>query len=208
MAGEAAALPWTSYEDYLALERATDQRHEWLDGQAYAMAGGTLTHAELAAAVAAELRSLALTCGCKVYNSDAKVRVLATKLATYPDASMVCGPVATDPADRHAMTNPALLVEVLSDTTEAYDRGDKAAHYRHLPSLKDYVLVSQHTRRIEVYSREGDHWTLRVAEAGGAVPLTALEGALSVDRVYQGVELTEAPTPPAPERSARRTPAA
>jgi Uma2 family endonuclease len=203
MAGEAAALPWTSYADYLALERATDRRHEWLDGQVYAMAGGTLTHAELAAAVAAELRSLALPCGCKVFNSDAKVRVLATGLATYPDASMVCGPVATAPNDSHAMTNPALLVEVLSDGTEAYDRGDKAAHYRRIPSLQDYVFVSQHTRRVEVYSREGDHWTLRVAEAGGSVPLTALDGSLSVDRVYAGVELAEAPSPPTAERSAR-----
>lgn len=195
MAGEAAALPWTAYEDYLALERATDQRHEWLEGQVYAMAGGTLTHAELSAAVAAELRALALPCGCRVYSPDGKVRVLATGLATYPDASVVCGPVVTAPDDPHAMTNPALLVEVLSDGTEAYDRGDKAAHYRHLASLKDYVLVSQHTRRVEVYSRAGDHWTLRVAEAGQSAPLTALDGALSVDRVYAGVTLAEAARP-------------
>jgi len=203
MAGEAAALPWTSYEDYLTLERATDQRHEWLDGQVYAMAGGTLTHAALSSAMQRELGNLALLCGCKVYSSDGKVRVLATGLATYPDASMVCGPIATAPNDPHAMTNPALLVEVLSDGTEAYDRGDKAAHYRRIPSLQDYVFVSQHTRRVEVYSREGDHWTLRVAEAGGSVPLTALDGSLTVDRVYAGVELTEAPPPPDPERSTR-----
>lgn len=191
-----------SYDDYLALERATGVRHEWLDGQVYAMAGGTLTHAELAAAVLRELGNLALLCGCRAFSSDAKVRVLATELATYPDASMVCGPIATDPTDRHAMTNPALLVEVLSENTEKYDRGEKFAHYRRLASLKDYVLVSQHTRRIEVYSREGDHWALRVAEAGGSAPLTALDGALSVDRVYAGVELAEAPAPDA-ERARR-----
>ncbi len=189
MAGGAAHLPWVSYEDYLALEHKADLRHEWLDGRVYAMAGGTLTHAELASAMQRELGNLALACGCRVFSSDAKVRVLATGLATSPDASMVCGAVERDPADANAMTNPAVLVEVLSESTERYDRGEKFAHYRRLPSLRDYVLVSQHTRCGEVYSRQGDHWTLHVAEAGGAAPLTALDGALQVDRVYQGVEL-------------------
>ncbi len=190
MAGEAATHLGISYEDYLALERSSDKRYAWLDGQVYALTGGTLAHAELSAAVAAELRNLALACGCRVFSADAKVRVLATGLATYPDASVVCGPVVCDPADANAMTNPVVLVEVLSDSTEAYDRGDKADHYRRIPSLRDYLLVSQHTARIEIHSREGDHWTLRVAEAGGALPLTALDGALEVDRVYQGVALT------------------
>lgn len=190
MAGDAAALPWMTYSDYLALERTTNQRHEWLDGRAYAMAGGTLLHAELASAFQRELGNLALACGCKVFSADAKVRVLATGLATYPDGSMVCGRVETDAADANAMTNPTLLVEVLSDSTEGYDRGEKWAHYRRIASLKDYVLVSQHTRRIEVFSRDGDHWTLRVAEAGDSLALTALQGAILVDRVYLGVELT------------------
>jgi len=192
MAGEAATLPWTSYEDYLALEQATDQRHEWLDGQVYAMAGGTPGHGELAIAVGAELRGFALACGCRVFSSDVKVRVLATGLVTYPDLSVVCGALQTSPEDRNAVTNPALLVEVLSDGTEKYDRGERFAHYRHLPTLKDYVLVSQHTRRIEVYSREGDHWALRIAEAGQSVALTAMEGSLSIDRVYAGITPDEA----------------
>lgn len=192
MAGEAATALGISYEDYLALERASDQRYAWLDGQVYAMAGGTLAHAELAAAVAAELRSLALACGCRVFSADAKVRVLATGLATYPDASVVCGPVVCDPADPNAMTNPVVLVEVLSDSTEAYDRGDKADHYRRIPSLRDYILVSQRTARMEVHTREGDHWVLRVVEAGGTLPVAALNGRLEVDRVYQGVALTAA----------------
>jgi Uma2 family endonuclease len=190
MAGEAAHLPWVSYEDYLALEREADQRHEWLDGRAYAMAGGTLTHAELASAMQRELGNLALTCGCRVFSSDAKVRVLATGLATYPDASMVCGAVERDPADANAMTNPAVLVEVLSESTERYDRGEKFAHYRRLPSLRDYVLVSQHEPRVEVYSRaDGRRWIYQDAGPGEQVPLTAFEGLFDVDRVYRGVEL-------------------
>ncbi len=190
MTGEATALPWVSYGEYLALERETNQRHEWFDGRVYAMAGGTLPHAELASAMLGELRNLALACGCRVFSSDAKVRVKATGLATYPDGSMVCGRVETDPEDPNAMVNPTLIVEVLSDSNEGYDRGEKWAHYRRIPSLKDYVLISQHTRRIEVFSRDGDHWTLRIAEEGDAVKLTALEGAILVDRVYLGVELT------------------
>jgi Uma2 family endonuclease len=155
-------------------------------------AGAQARHAELATAVAAELRAQALSCGCRVFSADAKVRVLATGLATHPDGSVVCGAVARDPEDDNAMTNPVLLVEVLSDSTERYDRGEKADHYRRIPSLKDDVLVSQHTARIEIHSREGDHWVLRVAGPGGSVPLTAMPGAPAVDRVYQGVELTPA----------------
>jgi Uma2 family endonuclease len=192
MLGEALRVPTISHREYLALERAEDARYEWFDGQVYAMAGGTLAHAELGSAIAAELRAMALSCGCRVFSADAKVRVLATGLATYPDGSVVCGAVTRDPEDENAMTNPVLLVEVLSDSTERYDRGEKADHYRRIPSLKDYVLVSQHTPRVEIHSREGDHWVLRVAGPGESVPLTAMPGALAVDRVYQGVELTPA----------------
>ena len=189
MAGDPRTTPWISYEASLALERETEIRHAWHDGQAFAMAGGTIPHGELASAMQGELRALALSCGCRVFSSDVKVRVVATGLATYPDASVVCGPIERDPEDRNAIANPTLLVEVLSEGTEGFDRGAKARHYRQIPSLKDYVLVSQHERLIEVYSREGDRWVLREAGAGEVVPLTALRAELVVDRVYQGVEL-------------------
>ncbi len=185
-----------SYSEYLELERASGQRYEWLDGAVYAMAGGTLVHGALAAAVLRELGNLALPCGCVPYSSDAKVRVEATGLSTYPDGAVVCGPVEVSPSDRHAMTNPAVLVEVLSDSTEAYDRGEKWAHYRRLASLHDYLLVSQHTQRLELYSREGDHWTLRVAGPGESLALTGFAGTISTDRVYAGLALD--PPPPAP----------
>lgn len=188
--GDAATIPYIDYADYLAIERDTDQRHEWLDGAIYAMAGGTILHGELAAAMIAELRALALPRGCRVATSDVKLRVLATGLATYPDVSVVCGPVAVDPASPHTITNPVLLVEVLSEGTERYDRGEKFAHYRRIPTLRDYVIVSQHRPLIEVYSRDdAGLWILREAEAGGSVPLSALPGALDVDRVYAGIAL-------------------
>lgn len=193
MAGDAALEAHLTYDEYLALERETGQRHEWFNGRVYAMAGGTLAHAALSVAAASELRAIALACGCQVFSADAKVRVLATGLTTYPDASVVCGTVATAPEDANAMTNPSLLVEVLSEGTEAYDRGDKFEHYQQLPSLRDYVLVSQHRPRVEVYSRDGDTWTMRVAGPGQSVPLSAMRGAIEVDRVYAGVALTPSP---------------
>lgn len=198
MAGDAARVERISYDEYLAIERAADVRHEWLDGQIYAMAGGTLTHGALSAAMVSELRNLALGCGCVVFSSDAKVRVAETGLATYPDASVVCGPIETAPGDLHAMRNPSILVEVLSESTEANDRGKKWRHYRQIPSLRHYVLVTQHARSIEVYTREGDHWTLREGGEGEHVALEALGGSISVDRVYAGITL-EAPPPDLPE---------
>ena len=192
--GDAAATNDADYATYLEIERETDQRHEWLDGHAYAMAGGTLIHAALSLAVGSELRTLAVPRGCRVFSSDAKVRVLATGLATYPDASVVCGPLAVDSMDPHAMTNPTMLVEVLSDGTERYDRGEKFEHFRRIPTLRDYVLVSQHKALIEVFSRGDDGlWTLREAGPGQSVPLTGLPGSIEVDRVYGGIELAPSP---------------
>lgn len=197
MAGDAALEAHLSYDDYLTLERDTDRRYEWFDGRAYAMAGGTPEHGNLAMMIGSELVRLALACGCRVFNSDVRVRVTKTGLTTYPDVSAVCGPVERDTRDKNAVTNPTVLVEVLSDATEAYDRGEKFDHYRHLPSLRDYVLVSQHRALVEVYSRDaGDRWVLVIAGAGGVVRLTAMQGTIEVDRVYAGVEL-----PPTPLRS-------
>jgi len=193
--GDAAEQTRIDYASYLALEARSDQKHEWLDGVVYAMAGGTLEHGQLSAALIGELRELASGRGCRVFSSDAKVRVSATGLATYPDASVVCGPIERDPDDRNAMANPAVLVEVLSDGTEAYDRGEKFEHYRRLPSLRDYVLVSQRRPLIEVYSRDAhDRWVLTAVGAGERFTLSALPGDVEVDRVYAGVELL--PTPP------------
>lgn len=197
--GDAAAQPWIDYQTYLTIEREADQRHEWLEGRVYAMAGGSIAHGQLAAQMIGELLRLASACGCRVHTADVKIRVRATGLATYPDASVACGPTELDPDDRNAMANPALLVEVLSDGTEAYDRGDKFAHYRQIPSLRDVVFVSQHEARVEVYSRDqGGRWVLSTANAGERFSLTAMDGSIEVDRVYADVELI-----PAPPRAAR-----
>ena len=142
-----------SFAEYLALERESEIRHEFDSGEILAMAGGTARHSALAARIIMALGTTARR-GCTVFQSDMRVRVLATGRATYPDASMVCGAIEYDPEDaaRTTITNPVLLVEVLSVTTEKGDRGNKWMHYQRIPSLAEYVLVSQDPR-IEVYRR-------------------------------------------------------
>ncbi|WP_437978745.1 Uma2 family endonuclease [Sorangium sp. So ce295] len=181
----ARRIVWTCAE-YLEQERASPTRHEFLNGEIFAMTGGTPEHARLCLSVGAELRAQLRGRPCAVYSADLRVRVQATGLATYPDVSVVCGRLERDLADNDAALNPIVLVEVLSESSEAYDRGQKFAHYRRIPSLREYVLVSQHEQRIEVFHRnEDDSWTLREARAGEGVHLEAIGCALSVDEVYR-----------------------
>jgi Uma2 family endonuclease len=143
-----------SYAEYLAYERDSGLKHEFEDGAIVAMAGGSRRHNALASRVTAALES-AREPGCVAFQSDQRVRVLATGKATYPDASMVCGPIEGDPADPSGatITNPVLIVEVLSPSTEQEDRGNKWQHYQLIPSLAEYVLVSQAEPRVERYRR-------------------------------------------------------
>lgn len=152
-----ASLPQSrhdySFADYLALEQESDEKHEFDAGDVLAMSGGTARHSALAVNVTVALSSTR-TAGCTVFQSDMRVRVVATGRATYPDVSMVCGPIEYDPEDaaRTTITNPVLVVEVLSVTTEKGDRGNKWMHYQRIPSLQEYVLVNQEPR-IEIYRR-------------------------------------------------------
>lgn len=195
--GDAAPQMRIDYASYLALERETDQKHEWLDGLVYARAGANPSHNAITARVIGELGRLLGDRPCNAYTSDQKVRVPATGLATYPDALVVCGAAEFDREDPIAIVNPQLVVEVLSDSTELYDRTEKFGHYQRLASLHDYVLVSQHEVHIEVYSRdEGGRWIYTDGRAGERVGLTSLGGALEVDQVYRNVALD----PPASRR--------
>src|SRR5688572_16708783 len=145
-----------SYADYLAFEDSSNVKHEYLDGQIYGMPGGTPEHAALAATVIGLLFPQLAAGDCRAHSADLRVRILETGLATYPDVSVVCGPRQRDPADANTVTNPTLLVEVLSPTTEEYDRGEKFEHYRRIPSLRQCVLIAHDRREIEVRTRTGD----------------------------------------------------
>jgi Uma2 family endonuclease len=114
-----------------------------------------------------------------------RVRVLATGLATYPDATIVCGPLERDPEDRNAVTNPTLIAEVLSRGTEEYDRGDKFEHYKRIPSLRQYVLVSHREHEIQVWTRgQADAWTSAVVREGEAAHLAAVGAHVDVRDLY------------------------
>ncbi len=175
-----------TFAEYLQQERASDTKHELVNGEIFAMAGGTPEHARLAMSVGARLLSQLSGRPCAVFSADLLIRVRATGLATYPDLSVVCGRLERDPEDANTVVNPIVLVEVLSDSTERYDRGEKFAHYRRIPSLKEYVLVSQQAPRIEVFRRneDGRSWTLHVADVSESVQLTSIGCELAVDEVY------------------------
>ena len=174
-----------TFAEYLAFEASSNVKHEYLDGQIYAMAGGTPDHAALAAAVIGLLFPQLRRGPCRVLDADLRVRVQTTGLATYPDVTVVCGPRELDPDDPHAVTNPTLIVEVLSPSTEDYDRGDKFEHYKRLPSLKQYVLVSHREHRIEVWSRAaGDSWTQAIGGDGDKAGLTSIHASLDIQELY------------------------
>lgn len=175
-----------SWADYLALEAASNVKHEFLDGQIYGMAGGTPEHAALKAAVTGLLFAQIRAGYCRAHDSDLRVRVLATGLATYPDVTIVCGPTDRDPDDINAVTNPTLIVEVLSRSTEAYDRGDKFEHYKNIISLQQYVLVSDSAREIETWTRvaEGE-WVQSIAHEGEQARLSSISALLDVSEVYE-----------------------
>ncbi len=155
-----AASGHVSLEEFLAAEAndPTGVRREWVDGHVYAMAGATPEHGRLCGAVLAELRS-ALRGPCTVRDGSVAIHVPATRAGLRPDASVVCGPIMKTVVERNgkvegeAITNPCIIVEVLSDSTERDDRGWQSRDYRTIPSLEEYVLVSQETRRIEVFRR-------------------------------------------------------
>lgn len=168
------------------MERMSPIRHEWLDGAVWAMAGGTPDHAAIAVNVTTLLSNQLRGRPCRVYGSDLRIRVRATGLGTYPDASVICGKVQLDPDDDTKTTavNPRLVVEVLSPATEAYDRGEKLEHYKKLPSLEEVVLVSHSSRRIEVWRREKRGWRCHRVETGVAT-LQSLDCELSIAEVYR-----------------------
>lgn len=173
-------------EDYLDVEALSpDVKHELVGGEIFAMAGGSVEHAALAMAIGHLLVAHLRGKPCRAYSSDLRLRVREAGVATYADATVVCEPVERDPDSPTHVTNPTVVVEVLSPSTEAYDREDKRVAYQRLGSLREYVLVAQDRRRVEVWRREGDRWVHEVHEAGAVARLPSIELALDVDELYE-----------------------
>jgi len=183
----ASSRPRLSFEEYCQIEAASSVRHEFWDGQVWAMAGGSREHAALAANVVALLATALRGGRCQVHTSDLRIRVPATGLTTYPDVSVICGRAELDPEDRlgHTVTNPILLVEVLSPSTEQYDRSEKLPQYQRIESLRTVVLIGHSEQVIEVWQRpNGGEWILSTHRTG-LVELPSIAATLPVSEVYR-----------------------
>ena len=180
-----------SYDEYLSSLEMSKVKLEYCDGEIYAMAGDTPAHADLAAA-AIHLLSNALIGRCRVSTSDLKVHVEATSLSTFPDVTVVCGERRVAAIDRNATTNPTLLVEVTSKSTEDYDRGEKLSHYKQCPSLQAVLFVSHRRPQLTVISRVGSGWQTHEYRQGERVTVPALSLDLSVDELHAGITLDDA----------------
>jgi Uma2 family endonuclease len=171
--------------EYLSLEENSPIRHEYLEGEIYAMAGGTPDHAALAATVLRLIGSQ-LPHGCRAFSSDLRVRIESTGLSTYPDAAVICGKTRRSVDDPLAVVNPVLLVEVTSRSTEEYDRSMKLEHYQSLSTLREVLIVSHRDAELTLYSRSSDGiWRSSIARAGDFIDLACIGGKLVVNEVYR-----------------------
>jgi len=174
-----------TYAEYASLEEESSIRHEYLDGEIYAMAGGTPDHAALAAAVIGLLRSV-IPQSCRTFTSDLRVRT-SSGLTTYPDAAVVCGKTTRAADDPISVTNPCLLVEVTSPSTEDYDRGEKVRHYKSLPSVQEILIVSHREARLTIHRRNNTgSWSTGEVNTGDSVELASVAATLAVGDVYRG----------------------
>jgi len=174
-----------SFRDYVRFEADARERHEFVGGLILAMAGGTLEHARRTASVIATLVAQLGGRKCSVFDSNARIRVQASGNAYYPDASVVCGKVETDPDDTLSAINPTVLVEVLSPTTAEYDRTDKLGEYQKIPSLKHVVHVAHDAERIDVWTREGNDWRMKSFGSDEHAVLDAVDCALDVSEIHR-----------------------
>jgi len=185
-----AVLNQTHYsaKEYLALERSALFKSEFHDGQIYAMTGASRKHNLVTVNIARELSAQLKKRPCEAYINDMRVKAAEARSYHYPDIAVVCGSPQFEDAHVDTLLNPTVLIEVLSPSTEAYDRGGKFAHYRKIASLNEYLLVTQDQPIIERYQRQGDVWILSEAEGlDASVSLESIGCILSLREVYDKV---------------------
>ena len=191
---ESEKLNNLSVAEYLELEKANDVKYEYHDGAVYAMAGSSPNHYTICGNIFYELES-AFRNGkksCRTFNTDAKVRIETKNSYVYPDATVVCGDVEMSDNQPDTIINPTVIIEVLSKSTSAYDRGKKFQLYRKIKSLKEYILIEQDEARIEIFKKQGDLWQILVFEGLDAeMYIEALEVRVSLEQVYLNVGFGE-----------------
>ncbi len=183
--GEAAVARTVTTTEYLELERHAPEKHEYFRGEVFAMAGASPLHNLIVGNVITALNAALRDGPCRVFPSDLKIHVSSEHLFAYPDVSVVCGPLELLSGTSDVVLNPTVVVEVLSDSTERWDRGQKFAAYRKIESLTDFIFVSQRDPQLEHYARCPDgSWLLREADADGAVHLLSGTCSLRIRDVY------------------------
>ena len=195
-----------SPEAYFAWEADQPDRHEFYDGEVFAMAGGTERHAAITANVVIELGTRLRARGCRPYTSDLRVQLAAERRYVYPDFTAVCGEPEFLDDDRLTLLNPTLVVEVLSSSTADFDRGTKALWYRALPSLESILIVAQDAPAVTAYRRDGDHWRTDDVTGLGAT-VDALGEAVELADLYRDVTFESEPDAPDPDEADREAPA-
>jgi Uma2 family endonuclease len=190
--------PRLTPEQYLELERAAQFRHEYYNGRMYAMSGGSLHHALIIVNLAASLHGPLRKKQCLVLSSDMRTRVSPDGLYTYPDLVVVCGQPKFGDNRSDTIVNPTLVIEVLSPSTEAYDRGFKAGQYRQMETLKEYAFVSQNAPHVEVYRRESAGWLLSdYSGIQAACHFASVDCGVALADIYQDVSFSASETDPA-----------
>jgi Uma2 family endonuclease len=184
----ATVLPRMTIAEYLEREAGADQRHELIDGEIFAMAGGSPRHAAIAAALIGALYTRLRGTSCRPTTGDQRIFIPATGSMFYAVVAVICGAYQLASADPHAVTNPTLIIEVLSASTADHDRGTKFEHYRQLPSLQEYLLVSQTVPHVDHRRRlEGDTWLVSPVTEG-AIELKSLGVSIALDEIYAGLD--------------------
>ena len=179
-------------EEYFIWEEQQLERHELIDGRVYAMSGGTRNHSDIAGNFLAIIKPHLRGSGCKTYNSDCRVNILNTRNYTYPDLSVTCD--RRDNSSPQYITYPCLIVEVLSDSTEAYDRGKKFEKYRRNPNLVDYVLVSSDEMAIDIYHKnDAGDWLILSYRSGDRVELESIGLSLPIEPFYEEIVFEPSP---------------
>jgi Uma2 family endonuclease len=183
---------WISPEEYLVLERQAETKSEYFAGEVFALAGATRTHNLIVRNISRRLDPQRKGQACEVYTNDMRVEVGPTGLYTYPDVVVVCGQPQFKDANEDTLLNPTVIMEVLSNSTAAYDRGDKFEHYSTLPSLTDYLLIAQDRAAVEQRVRTERGWQLSFHYGLDAVvPLLAIGCELRLSDVYDGIQFTD-----------------
>jgi Uma2 family endonuclease len=188
---EAVVKKQMSAGEYLEAERRAETKSEFLDGEVFVMSGGTHYHSLIAANLIAEVHGRLKGKPCQPLNGDMRLNVEATGLFAYPDVQVACPPLRFLDACRDTLLNPRVIIEVLSDSTAAWDRGTKFWHYRHLDSLTDYVLVSQQAWLVEHYRRqEHGAWLLETLDTANSVlNLNSVTCEIALTEIYAGAEV-------------------